>query len=357
MSGIGGKRMVELIHGGDVYGANADMLDFSANMNPLGLPESVQEALRASIPDWTRYPDPLCRELTGKLAAREQVPEGYIHIGSGAAELLFHLALTLAPKHALLLAPTFAEYERALKTVDCSVTFCPLYEKDGFTLTDKCVGKIDPAQDLLVLCNPNNPTGHVIDPQLMERILKKCRDYKITVLVDECFLPFLDDPDAHTLKGKLKDYPNLIILRAFTKLYAMAGLRLGYILCSDEKMMERFWLYEQPWNVSLPAQVAGVAALADEAYLEKTKAWLASERPFLASALRSLGMTVYGSQANYMFFKCHKRQDLKERMAGQKVLIRSCANYRGLDARFYRVAVRQRAENEKLIEALKTVLK
>lgn len=348
--------MVQLIHGGDVYGDNAKMLDFSANMNPLGLPQCVQDALRESIPSWTCYPDPLNRELIQKLAQYENVPESYLHVGSGAAELLFHLALTLAPKQAVIPAPTFAEYERALQTVGCNVSFIPLYEKDGFEMTEKCLGRLDSSTDLLVLCNPNNPVGHTVDLTLMESIVKKCEGCGITLLVDECFLPFLDDPTSHTLKEKLEKYPNIIILRAFTKLYAMAGLRLGYIMCSDEKLMERFWFYEQPWNISLPAQVAGAAALGDSDYLKRTREWLKQERPFMESSLRGLGLTVYGSKANYMFFKCHQRQDLKERMAEQGILIRSCENYRGLDARFYRVAVRCREENQKLLAAMKKAL-
>ena len=348
--------MEKQLHGGDLYG-RAGMLDFSANLNPLGMPEGARRALEAPAEGWESYPDPLCRDLTAALAAQEEVSAEWIQVGPGAADLLYRAALALRPRAALTLAPTFSEYEAALRASGCEVGLHPLYEKDGFALTDSFLKKLSPALDFVALCNPNNPTGRTIDPALMERILKRCRDYGITLLVDECFVPFLDHPEEHTLKKRLKEFPNLILLSAFTKLYAMAGLRLGWVCCSDRGTLDRLAACAPPWDVSAPAQAAGLAALAEGDYLARTRETVAGERAWLGERLRELGLQVIGSEANYVFFKCHSRKDLAERLEERGILIRSCANFRGLDKRFYRVAVKDHEKNKRLAAALAEVLK
>lgn len=292
------------LHGGDTYG-HPSALDFSSNTSPLGLPESVQAALAGSVGDWDGYPDPLCRDLTAAIAAADGVPAAWVHCGNGAADLIFRVAQALRPRRALTLAPTFSEYEYALAAAGCETAFHPLHEKDNFALTDTILGKLSPALDLVMLCNPNNPTGQPADGELLRRILKKCADCKITLVVDECFVPFLDEPEAHTLKGELAAHGNLILLRAFTKLYAMAGLRLGYLLCANPETIEAVCACEPPWNVSLPAQTAGIAALADGEYVSRVREVVKAERKYLAGELQKLGLRVLGSRANYLFFKCN----------------------------------------------------
>ncbi|MEM1483788.1 threonine-phosphate decarboxylase CobD [Oscillospiraceae bacterium PP1C4] len=348
--------MTELIHGGDLYGYTTPMLDFSSNINPLGLPKGVKTALAASIDSWERYPDPLCRDLVAAIARAEEIAPAYIHCGNGAADLLFRIVQAKKPRRALLTAPTFAEYERALKTVGCEITLHFLHEKDGFALTDTLLKKLSPALDLLVLCNPNNPTGQPIEKEFLLCILKKCVEFKITLLIDECFNPFLDEPEAYSLKDQLAEYPNLIIVKAFTKLYAMAGLRLGYLLCSDQKLIEAVAACGQAWNVSMPAQTAGVAALSDTAYVAQTRALISQQRNYLTASLQNLNVTVIGSKANYIFFKCNRCRDLRERLLPRGILIRSCANYHGLDDRFYRIAVKDHAANEAIVHALTEIL-
>ena len=213
-------------HGGDLYGRRA-ALDFSSNISPLGLPETVGHALVASMEAWDNYPDPFCRDLTAALAQHEAVPKDWIHFGNGAADLIFRFVQALRPRRALTLAPTFSEYERALAAVGCSISYHTLYEKDAFRLTETIIKKINPALDVVILCNPNNPTGQPADQALLLRILKRCEACRVVLLIDECFISFLDDPNTQTMKEFLAAYPNLAILRAFTKLYALAGLRLG----------------------------------------------------------------------------------------------------------------------------------
>lgn len=349
--------MIQLIHGGDRYGCDADTIDFSSNISPFGLPEAVKTALSNDVASWDSYPDPLCRDLTAALATYENVPSEWILCGNGSADLIFRIALAVRGEHALVTAPAFAEYEQALRASGYQVMHHTLHEKDGFALTSSILGKITPALNLVILCSPNNPTGKMIEPELLEAIVVRCRQYGVTLLLDECFLPFVEDGASRSLKQKLGENPQLVLLHAFTKTYAMAGLRLGYMLCSNPEFVQKVYECGQPWGVSAPAQTAGIAALESVDYLGKVREMVAKERDYLAQALSGLGMTLYESQANFLFFKCHKRRDLVECMREKGFLIRGCANYYGLDDRFYRVAVRTHAENEKLVAALGEVLK
>ena len=231
-----------------------------------------------------------------------------------------------------------------------------MYEKDAFRLTETIIKKINPALDVVILCNPNNPTGQPADQALLLRILKRCEACRVVLLIDECFISFLDDPNTQTMKEFLAAYPNLAILRAFTKLYALAGLRLGYLLCADGERLHAMSICEPPWNISVPAQIAGVAALADEGYVARVRQIVRQERGYLTQALDGIGAVVFGSRANYIFFKLNACRDLEQRLAERGIMIRPCGNYRGLDNRFYRAAVKMHNENEQLIAAIGAVL-
>ena len=342
--------MKEQIHGGDVY-RHRDVLDFSANMNPLGTPQSVIDAAAESLKEICNYPDIRCTELIRGLSGYEQVPEEWLICGNGAAELIFMLALALRPGRALLPAPTFAEYGQALRTVGCEVRRYELREDQGFALREDILEKITPETDLVMLCNPNNPTGLLAEPGLMERILRRCGETGTFLAVDECFQDFVENRERHTMKGLLKTSGNLFLLKAFTKRYAMAGIRLGYGICSNPEVIERMQESVQPWSVSIPAQAAGTAALREEDYVEEARAIVRTEREFLKEELRKLGFRVYDSQANYIFFR--GPAGLTERALEKHVLIRDCSNYQGLTEGYYRVAVKTREENRMLLEALK----
>ena len=341
--------MKKQIHGGDVY-RHRDVLDFSANMNPLGTPQSVIDAAAESLKEICNYPDIRYTKLAKGLAAYEQVPEEWLICGNGAAELIFMLALALKPKKALLLAPAFAEYEQALRTVDCEMVWHELREDSGFALEESILEKITPETELVMLCNPNNPTGLLTEPALMERILGRCRETGSFLAVDECFQDFVEERERYTMKGMLKNSGNLFLLKAFTKRYAMAGIRLGYGLCSNPEVIGKMQESVQPWSVSIPAQAAGTAALKEEAYVNRAREIVRTERAFLKEELRKLGFRVYDSRANYIFFR--GPAGLVEHALKKHVLIRDCSNYRGLTEGYYRVAVKTHEENRKLLEAL-----
>lgn len=349
--------MSNYLHGGDIYSYRhtQELLDFSANISPLGLPNSVKSALANSIDCWDRYPDPHCREVKSLLAKKHNVSEGSICCGNGAADLIFKAVQVLKPRCAMVTAPTFSEYRHALSSADCKVMDYCLDEKNEFKLTEKILTVLNERLNMLVLCNPNNPTGQTIDPDLLNEILTVCAKKQIYVLLDECFVPFLDDCRKNSKISELKQFPNLLILRAFTKLYAMAGLRLGYLLCSDKTLIEKMEACGQPWNVSTPAQIAGIAALKDTDYVESVRRVIATERIYLINGFKQLGLHVFGSDANYIFFKS-PLTDLKEQLLAKNILIRSCANFYGLNEQFYRICVRNHENNKRLIDALTTIM-
>lgn len=349
---------MRLVHGGDWAGYRAefgcDALDFSANVSPLGLPAGVAAAITNALPTADRYPDPLCRELRAALAGAEGVPADWILCGNGAADLIFRLALAVRPRRALLPAPTFAEYEAALQTVGCAVQRVFLREENEFAVTKEFIDAVTPETDIVFLCQPNNPTGQVTPPALVERLVRRCAECGAVLVVDECFLDFLPDRDAWTAKQLLRDAPQLIILKAFTKLYAMAGVRLGYALCGDATLLEKMRGAGQPWAVSSLAQAAGLAALQETAYAGAVRALIAEQRPRMAAGLRALGLRVMDGQANYLLFRA--TPDFGEKLRRRGAVVRSCANYPGLDAAWYRTAVRTAEENTRLLQIMGEIL-
>lgn len=348
-----------LIHGGDIQSFiehhGSAPLDFSANINPLGVPDGVRRAICEAAVNADRYPDPLCRDLRLAIANCEHVKPEQIFCAAGAAEIIYRLASALKPKYALIPAPTFSEYELALTRQGCMVERHLLKAEDEFTLTEAILPKLHAGVDVMFLCNPNNPTGKLIDAALLRKILGRCAEFNIRLVVDECFLGFTPQPEAQTLVSMLSQYKKLVLLKAFTKLYGIAGVRLGYCLCHDAGLIERLYEAGPPWNVSTLAQQAGIAALGERDYLEKSCAIIASERPRIQDAMTALGLRVINSKANYILFFCSLPQ-LGEKLCQAGVLIRSCANFEGLNEGWYRVAVRTPQENDRLLLALKQVV-
>lgn len=343
--------MKQQVHGGDVY-RHPNTIDFSSNINPLGTPASVIDAVTESLKQIAHYPDILYSELRKSLSEYEGVPEDMIICGNGAAELIFLLVLALKPKRALIPVPTFAEYEQALTASECEVSHYKM--EPDFNLDVGILEAITPDYDVLFLCTPNNPTGFLIEPEFLRKIIKRCWTCDVFLVIDECFQDFIAEAKAYTMIEALAENERLFILKAFTKRYAMAGIRLGYGLCSNQAFLGRMNQVTQPWNVSIPAQAAGVAALKETAYVEKARQLIQKENTFLKQALHKLPLHIYDSQANYIFFK--GPPDLYEKCLTRGILIRSCSNYPGLSQGFYRIAIRTHEENESLIQVLQQIL-
>ncbi|MCC8162464.1 MAG: threonine-phosphate decarboxylase CobD [Lachnospiraceae bacterium] len=350
---------MELLHGGNIYDENLNMesgaplLDFSANINPLGMPDSVRRAVCGALDLAHNYPDPLCRKLRAALSAEYELPAEYFLCGNGGADLIYRLAYALRPGKALLTAPTFAEYEEALKQT--GTDFCFYEMQKDFVVREDILTRMDASVDVMFLCNPNNPTGLLVDEDLLLRILKKARQCGIRLVLDECFLDFTGQPER-SLVPYVEKYPHLLILKSFTKMYAMPGLRLGYCICSDKELLARMAAAGQCWGVSVPASEAGIAALKEKEYTQRAIRLVRKERIFLKSELEKLGFEVWDGQADYLFFRAPGVHDLYERLLPQRILIRRCANYRGLDDTYYRAAVKNHKENERLMQAIASVV-
>lgn len=349
----GSDSMSKHIHGGNIYKYD-NCLDFSANCNPLGTPESVIRAGIESLKKVYNYPQVGYEPLKRAIAEYEQVKSDQVICGNGAAELIFTLCKAVKPKRALLMAPTFAEYEQALKSEDCDISYYYLKGHDGFQLKESFLDSIVSDLDMVFICNPNNPTGILTDRFFLKKILDKCSKNNIFLVVDECFLDFIEAPENYTLKDFLLEYDNLFLLKAFTKRYAMAGIRLGYGLTGNSELLGKMESCVQPWNISIIAQECGIAALKEKEYVEQGRQLIFKERKYLINEMKRLGLTVFDSQANYLFFKGTK--DLFEKCIEKKILIRDCSNYVGLEKGYYRIAVKKHEDNMKFIQALESVL-
>ena len=337
-------------HGGAAYEAGV-LLDLSANTNPLGTPPAVLEAVRTALDRVRDYPDPYCRDLVSAIAAHEGVEPDRILCGNGAAELIYAYAEAARPKTAVETAPTFSEYSEGLARQGCRVDRYPLREENGFLPEEGILTFLEEKKpEAVFLCTPNNPTGRLFPPALMDRVIALCRSMDARLFVDECFLDLSEGGES--LRSRLEEWPGLFLLKAFTKSYGMAGLRLGYCLTADGDLLERMSACSQPWNVSVPAQAAGIAALGQQEFLARANAVIRAERPRLKAGLEELGCRVCPSEANYLLFR--SRADLGEKLLKRGIALRSCANYHGLGPGWFRTAVRTREENDRLLAAVKS---
>ena len=340
-------------HGGDVYSQKI-RLDFSANVNPFGTPEPVKAWVRAAAEELSAYPDPYCGPLRARLAALNGVAREDVICGNGAAELIYQFAAALRPPNTLLPVPSFADYEGALEAAGCEPILYSLKRENGFLPGPDILDAIGPKTDLLMLCSPNNPTGRSLPRALLFAILDRCRQTQTWLFLDECFFELTDEDRAFSLADHLQDGDRVFLLRAFTKAYGMAGLRLGYGLCKNRALTERMCRLVQPWNVSTPAQTAGLAALGCPDWPRKARDLIQTEKPWLHEKLTALGFAVLPGDANFLFFS--GAPGLYEKLRDRGVLIRDCSNYRGLQPGDYRIAVRTRRENEALLKAIEEAL-
>ena len=335
-------------HGGAI---SADVLDFSANLNPLGMPENIKEALARSVGDWERYPDPDCAELTMRLSERLGVPPEKIVCGNGAADLIYRIIGAVSPKRALIAVPCFSEYKKALEESGAEVCGYSLSEENGFAAGDDLLNAAAErlnGGDMLILTSPNNPTGQVISKDILRELCAVCEKRNIIFLCDECFIDLTDN--LHSVREFLN--PCVISLSAFTKTYALAGLRLGYAVFGDERLSQTVKRRGQFWSVSSPAQTAGTAALdpVNNDYLERSRRLISNGREFLTKELSALGIKVFPSDANFLLLK--SELPLYDILSEQGIIIRCCSNFETLNENYYRIAVRSESENQRLISAL-----
>ena len=353
-------------HGGDIYGNKNIELDFSVNLSPIGPPQEVCRLLREE--GWTgipgSYPDPFCRDLRQALSQRLEIPENWILCGNGASELLMAAAQAVRPKRAMIPVPSYQGYGRVLEAVGAETIFYELDREKGFALTEDILERADglkrlagtKEETILVLCNPNNPVGKCIEPALLNKVAEYCRANHIFLVMDECYLDLLPDARSRTMKSALAKNPYLIIVSAFTKAYAMPGIRLGYLMTSNDELRGRIQMQQPEWSVSMFAQRAGIAALGAEGYLSEARQAVQTEKGYVCERLREMGMNVFDGEAPFVMFLSGK--ELYEPLKEKGILIRRCDGIRGVrdqseeGGHYYRIGLRSHAENTRLLKLI-----
>lgn len=347
-------------HGGNVFAvARAlgippeEILDFSASINPLGPAPGVREAVARSFDRLVHYPDSDCTELRQALAARHGLTLANICVANGSTELIYLVPRLVAGKRALVVAPPFSEYARALVRDGWQVDYFPLESAAGFTLPfARLAETLRDGYHLLVLGNPGNPTGRLYPPAEVMELYRLCREAGCFLLLDEAFMDFCEEGSA---KCFAVERDGILVLRSLTKFFALPGLRLGYAIGSPP-LIARLAELREPWSVNTLAQAAGLASLAAADYAGATLRLVAVERPHLVAGVAAIpGLRPFPSAANFLLVEIccgQSAADLAGELLAMRLLIRSCGNFAGLGERFFRVAVRSRQENDRLLAAL-----
>jgi len=348
-------------HGGDIYTLQNSVLDFSSNINPLGVPDSFRQELMARLDELTHYPDTHYRALRASLAdyLGLQQPD-WIIPGNGAVEVIFKAIAALGTKRMVTLSPTFSEYAHAGRQAGAEVVDLAGYGPDFSALRlEQLAGFLRPGT-LVVVCNPNNPTGTFLSQGAMCRLAEDLRAAGCFLIIDEAFIEFTDGYPANSMVPQLENFQNLLIVRAATKFFGMPGIRLGFGVTANRQLAEGIGDLLEPWNVNAAAVIAGCTVYRDEDYIRRSREWLAMERPFLFGELSKISaLTVYPSQANYHLVRMNTPEinawRWKELMVAKGILVRTPDGFHHLTPFHLRLAVKDRAANLKLIGALKEV--
>ena len=341
-------------HGGNIYnteGQTENWLDFSANINPIGLSETVKTTILNHIDGLVHYPDPQARELKSAIAKRYSIELENIITLNGAAEFFYLFFNTFKPQRVMIPVPSFSEYERASKAADCEVRYFATYAENSFNISFDELIEIIRSEDIncVVLANPNNPTGNLLESREIIELLEGVE----FVVIDESFVDFLGD--EYSIRQLTKSYSNLVVVQSLTKFFAIPGLRLGFAI-ADKAVINRLELGKDVWNVNYLAQKVGTAALNDVDYINKTRCWIAAEKVYITNRLCSIeGIKYFEPTVNFVLMK-FKTVDIALKMIdtlkSHKILVRSCANFPGLDGSYIRMAIRSHEGNCKVLNVL-----
>lgn len=346
---------MNMVHGGDIY-RNSVTLDFSVNVNPLGMPEGVKQALLEAIEVCNQYPDIRQQELKTEVGKLHEVLPEHILFGNGASELFMAIVHTLKPKKTVIPIPSFYGYEHAAKACESEICYYEMQhlasEEEVFCMEEELFQNLDASVDLLFLANPNNPVGGIVSKEWMERLFTHCRKQGIYVILDECFADFCGQEVS--LLTRYVEFPNVIWVRAFTKIFSIPGVRIGYLINGDEKLLKRIERQLPEWNLSTFAQKAGIACAREKDFINQTREYVEAEGHFLAQELERMGLQVYPYVANFLMV--YTEAPLYERLLEKGILIRDCSNFRGLSKGYYRIAIKIREENQQLLTRIGEIL-
>lgn len=335
------------IHGGDIY-RNHVKTDFSVNVNPLGIPEAVEAALHEAVKNCSRYPDIAAEKLKKAVGGMLAVPKGDLLFGNGASELFIAIIHGIKPKKTVIPVPSFYGYEYAARIAEGEIVYYETKKENGFCLQEDFLTVLTEDVDLLFLANPNNPTGNLMSREALGNVISHCREKEIYVVLDECFIDFCGKKCS--MIQETKSFPNLILVRTFTKIFSIPGVRLGYMICSNPLLSGKIGWQLPEWNISGFAQAAGYECAMETVFADRTVTFIEKERLFLEAGLKQAGFRVFPGKANFLLIYCE--QPLYDRLLEKGILIRNCENFRGLSKGYYRIAVKGRKENETLLKAI-----
>lgn len=349
------------MHGGSIYGTKIRH-DFSVNINPMGFPVSLWPKLAFSISKIRNYPDIECGLLIEKIGENFGIASGRIVAGNGATQIIDAAIQSCRDKTALCIVPSFTGYKNLLEKNDFICENICLSREDDFSCNEKILEKIkdrirESKPGVVIVANPNNPNGKVVPLEILREIDNECLRAGSIFLIDECFIELTDSPQENSYFSSMSTDSKTIILRAFTKTFAIPGIRLGYGICSSDLIANGLKNKIPEWSTNVLAQIAGVHCLKNQGYLNKARKVIFTEKSFLSKELSSAGFKVYGSDGPFILFETDVGFSLYEKLLSRKILIRDCSDYEGLDGKFYRVAVKRHKENKILIKTIREVLK
>jgi threonine-phosphate decarboxylase len=330
-----------------------EILDFSANINPLGPPSWLKETLRNHYDTITCYPDPTYLSSSVSVANYEGIDEGQVLVTNGGAEAIFLVAKYFEKGKALIVHPTFMEYERACHHYHIDVEDVFYEPKNGFQLPLTSIREKLTKTDVIFLCRPNNPTGTVVKEEDLRLLLEEGKKTGTTIVVDEAFVDFLPSSIPSLVKW-LRTYSNLILLRSLTKMYTIPGLRIGYMM-ANEPIINALKDEQIPWSVNSLADALVPKLLEDTSFVEKTKGWLKEQSQYVFKSLTDLDFHIYPSSVNFYILQDKKKNtnDLFQFLLRHGILTRHTHNFKGLNGEFIRIAIRSKEENEQLVSVLK----
>ena len=352
-------------HGSDlekiekIYGIKKeDIISFSANVNPLGISTKLKEGIKEHIDCITTYPDREYASLRKCIADYCGCEAESVIVGNGSTELISLFVKIENPKKALILGPTYSEYEREISLVGGKTIYYPLKEENDFALdTADFISKLTEDIDMVIICNPNNPTGTAISSSEMRKILDACMACHIFVMVDETYVEFAEDVSKISAVGLTRTYGNIAILRGTSKFFASPGLRLGYAICSNADLISEINKRKDPWTINSIAVVAGTLMFTDKEYIDKTRKLITSERDRMYKLFEeSSRFKPYKPEGNFMLLKILEdgltSGELFDRCIKKGLMIRDCSTFPYLGENYIRFCFMNPSDNDKLVETL-----
>lgn len=357
--------MIDRSHGGNIWqypeSSRRAIVDFSINTNPLGMARKIKNSIIRNVNKISYYPDPESKYLKHSLAKLHRLSSHNFLIGNGSIELIHLIPRALKAKVVLIPTPTFSEYEFSAKANNAKCLYVKSSEKNNFKIETSRLIEHIPKADLVFLCNPNNPTGFALERQEILSLLKACKKCNVTLVIDEAFMDFLAPKNKIAMHAEAAKTKHLLVLRSLTKFFVLPGIRIGYLV-GHKDTIDKLLRHTYPWNVNTMAQVVAEEVIADKQYMARAQNIILKERIYLYENLNKIrGIRAYPSDVNFLLCKLSPSSiknaaQLSKKLISQGVLVRNCDNFRGLSDRFFRIAVKGREANIKLISALRTVL-